>query len=203
AARGERLRRQLDTFGFDLSEEDFATIARFHEAFGRAGLDLRFQSFGRPPQYYYPTLRDLILERDRAGRQASYLASEEAFQIVRSLQLRDGIIPAVGDLAGSRAVPAIAAYLRERGIPLTAYYTSNVEFYLGNEGSLDEFIENLRLFPRAPNAVIIRSVFRTPLPASVPGYASTQLLQPIDSLLKAYDEGRVRSYYELIRTGAF
>lgn len=197
-ATGERVRGLLAEYGFDLSPEDLATIDRFHGTFGRAGLDLRFQSFGRAPQAYYPTLRDLLLERDREGRQASYLATDEAFQVVRELQLADRIVPVVGDLAGDRAMPAIAAYLRDQAIPLSAFYTSNVEYYLAGDGTLDDFADNLARFPLAPNAVVIRSVFRTYLPQTVPGYASTQLLQPIDSLLTTHRGGRL-DYNSLIR----
>jgi hypothetical protein len=186
----------------ELTEGDLATIDRFHETFARAGVGLRFNSFGRAPQSYYPTLEELILARDREGRQASYLASDEAFQVVRGMQLRNRIIPAVGDLAGDRALPAIAAFLRERGEPLSAYYTSNVEFYLANDGTLDEFLANVRRLPRAPHAVIIRSVFRSPLPQSVPGFYSTQLLQPIDSLLAAHAARRIRGYYDLVTIGS-
>lgn len=202
AAARERIRERLDDYGVRLSETDLATIERFHSTFAEAGLALRFRSFGRAPQYYYPTLRDLVLERDREGRQASYLASEEAFQVVRELQLEDRIIPVVGDLGGEQALPAIARYLAEREEPLSAFYTSNVEFYLANDGTLDDFLANLRLFPLAPNAVIIRSLFRTPHPQSVPGYASTQLLQDIDALLAAAAEGRITGYYDLLMAGA-
>jgi hypothetical protein len=201
-ATRERIHRRLTTYGLELSQVDLATIDRFHAAFARDGLDLRFQSFGRAPQYYYPTHRDLVLERDREGRHASYLASDDAFQFVRRLQLRNRIIPAVGDLAGTEALPAIARFLSERGEPLSAYYTSNVEYYLAQNGTLDAFIANVARFPRARNAVIIRSLFRTPHPQSVEGYASTQLLQPIDILLAQYAAGRIRGYYDLVTIGA-
>jgi hypothetical protein len=202
ASTRERVHRRLATYGFELGEADLATVDRFHEAFATAGLSLRFQSFGRAPQYYYPTLRDLILARDREGRLASYLASDESFQIVRGMQLRNRIIPVVGDLAGDRALPEIARFLAERGERLTAYYTSNVEFYLANDGSLDEFVANVRRFPLAPDAVIIRSLFRTAHPQSVPGFYSTQLLQPIDTLLAAHAAGRIRGYADLVTVGA-
>lgn len=198
----ERVHRRIATYRLDLSEADLGTIDRFHQAFATAGLGLRFQSFGRAPQYYYPTLRDLILARDREGRLASYLASDEAFQVVRGMQLRNRIIPAVGDLSGDRALPAIARFLAERGERLSVYYTSNVEFYLANDGALDDFAANVRGFPLAPNAVIIRSLFRTAHPQSVPGFYSTQLLQPIDTLLAAHAAGRIRGYYDLVTVGA-
>ena len=52
--------------------EDLATIAGFHRRFMEDGLSLRFNSAGRPPQAYYPTYRDLLLETD-AARQPDQL----------------------------------------------------------------------------------------------------------------------------------
>lgn len=196
------VQRRLGTSGIPLSREDRATIRRFHQAFARDGLDLRFQSHGRPPQPYYPTLRQLLLARDLEGRPASYLAREEDFRFVRSLQEADRIIPVVGDLAGRTALPEIARFLRERGDRVTAYYTSNVEYYLLGEGKLEAFVGNVRALPRDPRGVVIRSAFRTRLPQTVPGFASTQLLQPLDSLVAAYDAGRIRSYRELVTVGS-
>ncbi len=191
----------MRTYGVPLSDSDLATIRRFHSTFARAGLDLQFESFQRRPQSYYPTLRQLILEHDLDGRRRSYLADESAFQLVRSLELRGRVIPVVGDLAGTGALPAIAEYLRERHVPLTTYYTSNVEFYLARESKLDTFVANLRRLPHAQSAVIIRSVFRYPLPQTQPGYASTQQLERIDDLLAAWDAGRIHGYYELVSAG--
>ena len=61
------------------------TIQRFHHSFVNAGLSLKFESRGRAPRSAYPTLRDLLLATDRAGRSWNYLASEADFQFVRSL----------------------------------------------------------------------------------------------------------------------
>ncbi len=195
------VRRTVAGYGVPLSDSDYATIRRFHMTFAEAGLDLRFESFRRGPQSYYPVLRQLILEHDLEGRRRSYLADEHAFQVVRALEARGRVIPVVGDLAGTRALPAIAEFLRERRIPLTAYYTSNVEFYLEREEKLDPFVANVRRVPHAPGAVIIRSVFRYPLPQSRPGYGSTQQLERIDDLLSAWDTGKIHGYYDLVTVG--
>jgi hypothetical protein len=157
------IRRRTDAviagFGVPLTPEDLATIGRFHNTFISAGLDLRFESIGRPPQSYYPTYRDLLLAVDPLGRQGHFLASEDGFQFVRSLQARNLVIPVVGNLAGPRAIVAIGEVLKRRGEPLSAFYTSNVEFYLARAGTLDRFLENLARVPRKHNAVVIRSVF--------------------------------------------
>jgi len=176
--------RALRETGVALSEKDLKTIAGFHEQFIRGGLSLQFQSTGRPPQWNYPTYRDMLVDTDPAGKQSNFLGTEEAFQFVKGLESRDLIIPVVGDLSGPSALVAIGKLLASRGEPLTAFYTSNVEFYLYREGTFPKFVANLRQIPHAPNAVIIRSNFRF---ASAgprrPKDNSTSELQPIDDLI--------------------
>jgi hypothetical protein len=121
-------------YGVPLSLNDSTTIRRFHGEFVRHGLGLRFTSTGRAPRYYYPTLRDLILEHDLDGRQASYLASEESWRFLKDLEGRDGIIPVVGNLAGSTAFPAIGREVAARGETVSALYVSNVEMYIWRDG---------------------------------------------------------------------
>jgi hypothetical protein len=116
---------------------------------------------------------------DPLGRQGHFLASEDRFQFVRSLQARNLVIPVVGNLAGPRAVVAIAEALKRRSEPLSAFYTSNVEFYLARAGTLDRFLENLARVPRKHNAVVIRSVFGRSLGGS------TSATQPVEEMVGA------------------
>lgn len=194
--------RALQGFGVPLDDDDRATIRRFHLTFVDAGLDLRFQSHGRPPRPYYPTLRRLVLETDRSGRQASYLATEERWRVVDQLQERDRVIPVVGDLAGDHALEAIAAWLRAAGIPVTAFYTSNVEFYLMGDGTFDRFAANVARLPIDDRSVLIRSFFGRNFgyahPAAVPGYFSVQLVQPMRDFVRDVRGGGYRSYLDLV-----
>lgn len=195
------IRRTLDALGLGLSDEDYETIGRIHRAFQDNGLDLRFSSHFREPRPYYPTFRQLLLETDREGVQRSYLASEARYRVVRDLQLRNRVIPVVGDLAGARALPAIAAYLREHGLEVSAYYTSNVEFYVMREGRFDRFAANVEALPRMDHGVVIRSYFnrwQSSHPHTVSGYASTQLAQPLNRLVEHHRRGGFRSYWDLI-----
>lgn len=187
----------LTRSGVPLSAEDRATIARFHSRFIESGLDLRFNTLGRPPQPNYPLYRELLLDTDAGGRQANYLASEEAYQFVRSLQLRDLVIPVVGDLSGPSALSAIGRLLVARRQPLGAFYTSNVEFYLFREGTFPKFVANLRQLPRTPRSVVIRSIFGRPWSGRV-GDASTSQLQAVTDLVSRFSDGRIRSYGQLI-----
>jgi hypothetical protein len=188
---------RITTFGVPLSAADLATIDRFHRRFIESGLDLRFQSIGRPPQLHYPMLRELLLGVDAAGRHGNYLASEEAFLFVRSLQARDLVIPVVGDLSGPSALAAIARMLDERHERLSAFYASNVEFYLFREGRFARFVENLGRIPRAGSAVVIRSVFGGG--GGFGGGRSMSITQPVSDLLDGYARGRYREYWELTR----
>lgn len=191
-----RVDEKIKTFGVPLSDADFETINRFHRRFVTAGLPLKFQTAGRAPQNYYPTYRDLLLETDRQGRRWNFLASEDDFEFVRSLERRDLVIPVVGDLAGPSALAEIARLMAARGDRLSAFYASNVEFYLFADGKFPRFVENLKRLPRTDRSLIIRSVFGG-FGQSTPGYYSSSVVQSVDQLLKGYASGTFRSYPEL------
>lgn len=199
-ARITSLVERAASYGVPLDDRDRSTIREIHERFAAAGLDLRFNTHGRAPRAYYPMLRDLIRERTLDGRQASYLADDAAYAFVRGLQREGRIIPVVGDLAGPHALRAIGAVVRSRGERVRAFYVSNVEFYLFRDGTYAGFVENLGTLPMDGGSVLVRSVFRSPvpLPAAVPGYASVQALHGIPSLLRAWEQGRITSYRRLL-----
>jgi hypothetical protein len=185
-------------FGVPLSTADRETINRFHRTFIDSGLSLKFQSAGRAPRSVYPTYRDLLLETDRSGNQANYLASDAAFQVVKKLQAQDQVIPVVGNLAGDRALASSARLMIERGDRLSAFYLSNVELYLWQDGAFPQFMTNLARLPSGPRSVVIRAVFGTTIDESVPGYYSTSVVQPVADLVRNHQQGRYRSYWSLI-----
>ena len=152
ATLAERIRTTVEATGANVSEEEFATIARFHGEFMRLGLDLRFTSHYRAPQPYYPTLRRLLLERDRGGEMRSFVSSPERYERVRAMQMENRIIPIAGDLAGTTALRQVAEYLRERELEVTAFYTSNVEYYLLQNRTFQRWVDNVRARPRARRA---------------------------------------------------
>ena len=205
AARRDSLAATIRGFGVPLTAADLATIARFHDQFIRAGLGLRFETHGRAPQPYYPTYRQLLLERDLAGRRGSFMASEQRYRVVRVMQQRGRIIPVVGDLGGEHALTAIAAWLRAHKAPLSAFYTSNVEYYLMQDGSFGRFARSMSAFPRARRSVIIRSYFpgrSGPHPQAVDGYHATQLVQRVDGFVRDIAGGGYPTYWDLVTRGS-
>lgn len=185
--------------GVVLSETDLATIERFHSAFISGGLSLQFTTTGQAPRSYYPTLRQLILERDLTGQLVSYLARESDFQFVKSLERRNLVIPVVGDLAGNHAMSAIGTYMAQRGDQLSALYASNAEDYVMRAGTFQRYAKSVIALPSDSRSVIIRSWFggEGSHPQNVAGFFSTQLLQSVSDFAADMKSNPYSSYYDL------
>jgi hypothetical protein len=108
----------------------------------------------------------------------------------------------VGDFAGGHALSAIADLLQAEGIPVSAFYTSNVEFYLMGDGTFGQFAANVARLPIADRSVLIRSFFGRNFgflhPEAVPGYYSVQLVQDLHDFVAAVQGGGYRSYVDLV-----
>ena len=196
-----RVRTTIASFGVPLDSTDYATIRRFHETFQRAGLDLRFTSRGRATRSYYPTYRMLLLETDLEGNRASYLADEERFRVVRQLEADNRVIPVVGDLAGDHALAAIGREVERRGLVVSAFYTSNVEYYLMLDRSFDRFAATVSsALPWNDTSVIIRSYFGRgwPHPQNIRGYYATQLVERMETFVEQQAAGGYASYADLV-----
>lgn len=195
----------VSRYGVPLSQADSATIRRFHQEFIYGGLDIRFTSAGRAPRMHYPTLRQLILERDLGGKQGNYLTTRERWEYIRKLQARNRIIPVVGNLAGTRAFPAIAREIAARGERVSALYVSNVEMYLWRDGLFETFARTAASLPHDERSVIIRSFFGGGFgqyhPQNQPGHVSTQLVQPLADFARRVQSGGWASYWDVVTLG--
>lgn len=179
-----RLERAMRGYGVPLSAGDLATIEHFHQRFIQAGVELQFETTGRGPQSYYPTYGELLLGTDGSGRQRNYLASEDSFQFVKSMQARDRIIPVIGNLSGPKALASIARLLSEQRESLSVFYASNVGFYLERNGTYPRFLANLSQIPHTPRSVVIRSIFNRGMGGSM------SEVRQIDELLSQSPVGR-------------
>jgi hypothetical protein len=204
AATRRASNERITAFGVPLDAHDREMIDRYRAQFVSEGLDTRYSSLGRNNRYDYPSYGRLIMETDRSGHMLSYAADEKAFQYVRSMQLADRIIPVVGNVAGPKALKAVATYVGDQGLIVSALYMSNVEQYLmTRDGGFDEFAKNVRLLPHDSTSVIIRSYFGrfgAPHPLFVPtaGNLSTSMVERIDSFLHAFAAGELTNYSELV-----
>ena len=179
--------------GFTLRDRDRVDLRDIFRAFYEDQANIRFQTFGRPGATYHPTYRSLLLARSPSGRFGNFLDSAEDYRFVRDLSRAQRIVPVVGDFAGPRALRGIGAWVREHGLTVSAFYTSNVEFYLMRNDAFDRFAASAGELPAAADGVLIRACFNygRPHPAELPGHRSILLLQ------------RLSRFVELARSGAY
>ena len=199
------LMKTISRYGVPLTAVDSATITRFHGEFVHSGLEIRFSSTNRAPRFYYPTLRQLILERDLDGNQSNYLATRDRWDFLKDLEGRNRIIPVVGNLAGNKAFPAISHDIAARGERVAALYVSNVEMYLWRDGGFENFARSAAALPRDNHSVIIRSFFGSGYggrhPLSQSGHMSAQLVQSLDDFADRLKKGGWASYWEVVTLG--
>lgn len=206
AEAARRVMSRIDSFSLDLSDQDRATIRRFHDEFIRQGLDLRYTTLGQPPRPFFPTFGELLAARDLAGEAGSYLARRDDFVFLKALQEANRVIPVVGDLAGPKAVKAIGDEVRARGLTVRAFYVSNVEFYLAQDGTFEQYAETVAGLPMDEYSVLLRSVFPQGLvrrhPQAQPGDYSTQVLVRMTDLAEAVRAGGYGSYWDVVTRDA-
>ena len=192
--------------GFGLSAADFGAIDYVFGAFYHAGPDIRY-SYGRGSGWQpFPTYKDLMIERDLANVQRSYMASEELYGALRDMEMRNLIVPLVGDFAGPKALRSVARYLDVHHATVSVFYTSNVEQYLFRGDLWQRFYENVGAMPIDSRSTFIRAFFLNqgrlfrvdPGQGVAVGPRSEQLLNPIHVLLAAFSEGRIGNYFDVI-----
>ena len=152
---------------------------------------------------YGATYAELMAATDEQGQARSYLATEENFKAVQDLERRNLIIPVVGDFSGPKTLRSIGRYLKDHGATLTAFYTSNVEQYLFEQGDdWKHFLANVSAFPLDASSVFIRSShysFGEQPPRQFNRGRFIQLLSPMAEVVKAFNTGQLTNYEDLIR----
>ena len=124
---------------------------------------------------------------DASGNPRSFLSSEENYLYVRDLHTRNLIVPVSGDFGGPKTIRAIGSWLQSRGAILSAFYVSNVEQYLFQDGKAQAFYDNVSRLPVNEASVFIR-------PYSLRRYGfSIESLCPIGTFLEAARAGQAPS----------
>jgi hypothetical protein len=194
---------------FTLADSDLAGIEYVYSAFSAAGPDLTYnfgglggstRGFGRG----MPTYGELMIQTDGQGAHRAYIASEANYRALRGMELNNEIVPLVGNFAGDKAIRTIAAYLKQYHATVTAFYLSNVEQYLWN-GSDDgrKFFGNVAALPLDSASTFIRAVFNgggfRGAGGGGGGMRGPTILASMMDQLKAFNDGRINSYYDVIQ----
>ncbi len=187
-------------FQFQLTEADQKELEQVFKSFRDDGLEITFKLYNGWMSEF-PTLKAVLTATDQNGEPGNFLASNDDYEFVRQLHLKNLIIPVTGDFGGKKTLAAIGDYLRKQGLTVTAFYTSNVEQYLFDSDSFEAFAGNIKKLPITDQSLFIRSIMnRYRHPALLSGHLFTMLLQQIPVFLRDYDEGRYHYYQQLVTT---
>lgn len=172
------IRNQLVTeHRFPLTGDDLARIESIYKVFFLAGTKIQYSPFGSFGGTVQPTYAELMTATDAAGQTRSYLSSETAFRFVKDLERRNALIPVVGDFAGPKALRAIGRFAAQRSGAVSAFYVSNVEEYLRQDGVWLRFCANVASLPLASGSSFIRAVR-----ATEPGSPSDGFVMRLDPI---------------------
>jgi hypothetical protein len=196
--------------GLPLPKDDLDGIAAVYSQFYWYGPAITYSSSsssqGVQMGTSYPNYQDLMCANDGQGHARSYLASEDNFTQLKSLEERNLIVPIVGNFAGPKALKAVGSYIRAHGATVAAFYVSNVEQYLfptnlgGSSGSdWQLFYNNVATLPVDDASTFIRSVSQRN------GFTGTMLgpdgrgsgLDPMAAFIKDYQAGRIQTYWDV------
>jgi hypothetical protein len=142
-----------------LTETDLNGIDYVSRAFQMFGPGLSYWSTGvsRGGMRNAPTYWDLMLLKDETGRNWSYLATDENFRFMKQLEERNMLVPVVGDFGGNKALRAVGGYIKDHHDTVSAFYLSNVEQYLVQDGKFELFMCNVATLPLDETSSFIRS----------------------------------------------
>jgi len=145
------------THGYALTADDRANIEHAWRAFYRFGPAIDYTSSINARSGRFVSYAALMGSVDsQSGAERGFLASDENFTFVKTMESRNLIVPVVGDFAGPKALRAIGAWLRARGATVSVFYVSNVEQYLEQNGVWSAFCANVATLPLDRASVFIR-----------------------------------------------
>ncbi len=143
---------------FGLSDGDRQGVEYVYHAFYNFGPGLNYSSTGGFGGRYQPSYAELMVATDEAGLNRSYLANEENFQFMKTLEAKNLLVPVVGNFSGPKAIRAVGDYVRSKGGSVSAFYLSNVEQYLYQDRKWGDFCRNVSTLPLEASSTFIRSV---------------------------------------------
>jgi len=145
------------THHFLLSDKDLEGVQYVYRNFHRFGPNINYGSSGNGG-FGGVSYADLMTATDAQGVPRSYLANEENFEFLKSLESKNLVVPVVGNFAGPKAIRAVGKYVKENGGKISAFYLSNVEQFLQQDGIWDNFCRSVATLPLDGSSTFIRSV---------------------------------------------
>jgi hypothetical protein len=163
--------------GFALTPDDLKGVAYVYNAFFLYGPRIQYSSTSSFGGSFQPTYADLMSAADRRGVAHSYLETEQNYRFLRDLETHNLLVPIVGNFGGPKAIRAVARYLKEKDATVSAFYLSNVEQYLRQDGIWSNFCANVATLPLDDTSTFIRSVRRAG--DGAPGFGLASELEPV------------------------
>lgn len=194
--------RKIGAHGFTLSADDEKTLRATHQAFFDKGLDLSFELHEKNGRKY-PKLRELFASQAPSGREGGFLADEASFRFVQRLQRENRVIPVVGDFAGEKALAAIGAELRKRDLPVSVFYTSNVEQYLMEPDKWKAWAKNIDALPANERSLFLRCYLDQGRkhPLQLEGHRTATFVASFDHFKWRNRSRGYGSFYQLVTDG--
>jgi hypothetical protein len=150
-------RHLVTTRGLGLTPEDLSGVEFVYNSMFTAGPSIHYRLLNRGGSGF-PSYADLMVATDADGRAWSYLAGEESYKYLKDLETRNMLVPVVGNFAGPKALRAVGAYLKQKEMIVSAFYVSNVEQYLRQDGVWYIFCGNVNTLPLDATSMFIRSL---------------------------------------------
>jgi hypothetical protein len=135
---------------------------------------------------------DMTLSYDRTGVPQTFLSTEDNYRYVKELHEKNLIVAVSGDFGGAKAIRAIGAWLKQQGGVVSAFYVSNVEQYLFQDGKADAFYANVATLPVTPKSVFIRPYSMRRYGRGYDTGGPIRSLCPIEAFLRTVTAGKVR-----------
>jgi hypothetical protein len=93
------------------------------------------------------TYEDIQSLDDGQGVNRGFLANDDNWNVMKDLETRNMLVPVVGDFGGPSAIRSVGKYLKDHNALVTAFYLSNVEQYLNQDGKEAAFLCNVAALP--------------------------------------------------------
>ena len=155
-----------------------------------------------------PSYESLQNATDSAGKNWAYLSTEANFRWLKGFESKNLLVPIVGDFAGPKAIRAVADYLKSHHAVVAAFYTSNVEQYLFQQGDeWSRYYKNVATLPLDSTSSFIRSIgggrgyyvpARPAAQQAMLGGRLPSVTCSIQDLIKAFNDGKILGYGDVI-----